>query len=480
MGLVYIARREKDRKLYALKTLRGRERGKEEMIKSAALFRGEGLVWITLGKHRNVVQAFWFDLDERYRPFLIMEYVEGDQRYGVSLGNWLKMEKGLEPSLAIRFALEALNGLGYAKRKVNEDLNVPFIHRDIKPDNLLITREGTAKVTDFGLVMGKGGTPLYMPHEQWGGEAVEEKTDVYALGCVLYEMIEGRRPFDDLTIDGLKSKHLNKKPEPMKKACSEMKGLLMRCLAKSPDKRPNFQELQDGLQSVYIGLTGGPCTLADSPEPLSAEDLNARGSGFDELGYYEKAVECYNQAIALDSHDPRFYMNRATARLALKDFEGALGDYQRAQALEPDAVDVLIGKGSLLVQKGDRENALACYRQAERIAPQEPLVYVSLGNLRAQDRLYDEAEGYFRKALSIRSGLAEAHLGLGNVRLCREDYKTAEVSYQRAINQNPLYGEAYLNLARLCQLMNRPIERDKAIEMACRLMPLKGENSGDI
>jgi serine/threonine protein kinase len=95
MGEVYFARRKKDQKLYALKTLKawGQEIDKK-FIKAVASFRRESLVWVTLGKHKNIVQAFWFNLDERYRPFLIMEYVEGDPRYGVSLWHWLPGGKG--------------------------------------------------------------------------------------------------------------------------------------------------------------------------------------------------------------------------------------------------------------------------------------------------------------------------------------------------------------------------------------------------
>ena len=473
MGLVYFARRDKDGKLYAIKTLKNWEIQKEELIDAVTLFRNEGLVWITLGKHENVVQAFWFDQDDGYRPFLVMEYVKGDPRYGVSLQEWLNKEKSLNPVLSLRFALEALNGLIYAQKRVNQDLGISFIHRDIKPDNLLVTTDGTLKVTDFGLVMGRGGTFPYMPPEQWDGCAEQEKSDIYALGCVLYEMVAGRRPFTGATRDDFQHKHLTKDPPPLIDLPPAMEKLIMQCLAKSPDKRPTFFQLKENLQAIYHQLTGEKIQLKEKSEQLSAEDLNARGSGFDELGYYREAVECYAEAIALDSTDPRFYINRASAYLSLENFESALQDYQKALGLDRQAVEAYLGQAYLYIQKGDHVSALACFRNAERVTPKEPLIYVGLGNLHAQKGHYKEAEAYFKKAISIRPGLSEAHLGLGNVHLCKLDYKSAEESYKRAINLNPLYAEACLNLARLYQLTRRLAKRDDAIKMASRLMPAK-------
>ena len=108
MGLVLFARRGKDQRLYALKTLKGWETEAKGLIGPVSRFRKEALVWITLAKHRNIVQAFWFDVDDHYRPSLIMEYVEGDPRYGVSLRQWLEKEKRLEPPRVISITNEEI------------------------------------------------------------------------------------------------------------------------------------------------------------------------------------------------------------------------------------------------------------------------------------------------------------------------------------------------------------------------------------
>jgi len=145
MGIVYIAERQKDKKLYALKTVKIK---KEKLLKR---FRWESQVWIILGKHRNIVQAYWFDFTQNYKPVLIMEYVKGHPKYGNTLKDWLFNIK-LDLETVLNFSIQALTGLIYAKRTLKEELNMPFVHRDIKPGNLLITEDSIVKVSDFGLV----------------------------------------------------------------------------------------------------------------------------------------------------------------------------------------------------------------------------------------------------------------------------------------------------------------------------------------
>jgi len=480
MGFVYIARREKDQKLYALKTLKEWDKKKEELIKDAILFFREALVWIILGKHRNIVQALWFDFDEYYRPFLIMEYVDGNTS-GVSLRDYLKSGEKFDIALAVRFCLEALNGLKYAKKVVNEELHVPFIHRDIKPENILFKKDSTLRVTDFGLVMGRGGTPLYRPPEQWDGKEVEERTDVYGLGCVIYEMFKRSPPFWG-SKEELKHKHLFEKPKPLSEVPPELNRLVMQCLSKSPEERPDFLDLQDALQTLYKTFTGKPLFLREDPELLSTEEFNARGSGFDQLGYHEKAIECYNNAIALDSKDPRFYLNRANARVSMKmeKLAGAVEDYKMTLRLNPGSLEAHLGLGNLFAQKGDYEEALKYYEELKNLFPSDPMACVCMGNVFAQQGLYEEAISEFQRALYIRPNLAEAYLGLGNVYLCQRNYQKAEDDYKKAIDLNPLYANAYLNLARLYQTMGRLKERDGAIDIFLHLSPLRGEDDGNL
>jgi serine/threonine protein kinase len=474
MGLVLFARREKDGNLYALKTLRRWNEKKDELVKDALLFQRESLVWITLGKHKNVVQAFWFEWDDRYRPFIIMEYIQGGFT-GVNLRNLLTSKKKLELTSAISFTLETINGLIYAKNTVNRELKIPFVHKDISPENLLITKEGTLKVTDFGLVMGKGGKYPYMPPEQWRGEVVEEKTDVYSIGCVLYEMLSGHRPFLGHSEETLKRQHQTKNPESLKDICTDVNNIVLQCLRKAPQNRPGFLELQDKLQRIYKKDQACYFTLKEEVDPLSAKDLNARGSGFSQLGAFEKALECYTCAIELDPNNERYFLNRGNVHLSLNGLEGAEKDFNKALAIVPDSVKILLSLGNLFAGKGENEKALQCYHDGMNLSPEDPLIYLNLGNTLGRQGNFDQAEKHYEVAKSIRSGFAEAYLGLGNVYLCQGNYEKSEHSYLKALQLHPLYVECYLNLARLYHITGQYSKRDEIIETIAIVKPLRGD-----
>jgi len=471
IGEVFIAKRQKDGKLYALKTLKKWGRGSgEDLLCDYSSFHRESLVWITLGKHQNLVQAYWFDLDENYRPFLIMEYVESVPGYGVTLEDWLDKVDRLPLTVAVCFGLQAVAGLIHAKKMINEELDRAFIHRDIKPQNLLIDRESTLRVADFGLVLGKGGTALYKAPEQWAGREVEEKTDIYALGCVLFEILEGLPAFSGLNIYELRRQHESgRRPAPIKDVPAELNELLMRCLSIDPEARPGFTQVRAELKKVYTMITGRTIELEDKGRPLTPEDLNAKGKGFEQLGYYEKALDCYTQAIESDPTDMRYYLNRANTYISLGDPDAAEADYTQALKVEPMAVEVQLGLARLMHTKGRLEDAVYYYKKALAINPNEPMAYVGLGNIYGQTRRFSKAEEMLKHATSIMPRLAEAYLALGNVSLCKRDYASAESHYKKATSINPFYFHGYVNLARLYHLWERRDERDKMIAKAAIL-----------
>jgi len=156
-------------------------------------FRNEARTIARLN-HDNIVRVY--DIEELHGTvFTIMEYLEG-----VSLRNLLDKIPRLPLPVVLDILLQVCAGLNYAHEQ-------GFIHRDIKPANILIQPDGRAKILDFGLACCPGtidfclpGTVYYMSPEQIEGESVDERTDIYSLGIVAYEMITGQRPYpeDDL------------------------------------------------------------------------------------------------------------------------------------------------------------------------------------------------------------------------------------------------------------------------------------------
>jgi serine/threonine protein kinase len=145
-------------------------------------------------RHKNVCQMF--DLGETEGAYFItMEYVSGED-----LKNMIRMSKGMSVGAAVDIAKQVCEGLAEAHR-------LGVVHRDLKPGNIMIDREGDVRIMDFGVartLKEKGvtdagviiGTPEYMSPEQVEGEEIDQQADLYSLGIVLYEMVTGRRPFE--------------------------------------------------------------------------------------------------------------------------------------------------------------------------------------------------------------------------------------------------------------------------------------------
>ena len=171
-------------------------------------FRNEARTIARLN-HENIVRVY--DIEELYGTvFIIMEYLEG-----VSLENLLYKIPRLPFSVVLDILLQVCAGLNYAHEQ-------GFVHQDIKPANILIQPDGRAKILDFGLAccpgtidFGLPGTVYYMSPEQIEGESVDERTDIYSLGIVAYEMITGQRPYPETDLAKLMDLHVQKDiPDP--------------------------------------------------------------------------------------------------------------------------------------------------------------------------------------------------------------------------------------------------------------------------
>lgn len=149
-----------------------------------------------------------------------------------------------------------------------------LVHRDLKPANLFLHRSDNGdervKVLDFGLVkltvgtdqLGNltrtgvvGGTPTYMSPENARGRPVDTRADLYSLGVILYEMLEGRRPFEADTTLAMLLKHINEPPAPMRApdVPEELRELVFACMAKEPEDRPQTAELlRDALLAIVL------------------------------------------------------------------------------------------------------------------------------------------------------------------------------------------------------------------------------------
>ena len=225
-------------------------------------FRREARIAASLN-HPNMVAVY--DTGESDgRPFIVMEYVAGR-----TLRDVLRTE-GVLPSRALEIAREAALALHAAHER-------GLIHRDVKPGNIMIADDGMVKVTDFGIARAMHtetvtqtaavfGTAAYIAPEQAQGAQVDARTDVYALGCVLYEMLTGRQPFAADSAVALAYKHISEPAVPPTrlnpKVTAPMEAVVLKAMAKAPAERyATARAMADDISRV----TQGQATAATSP-----------------------------------------------------------------------------------------------------------------------------------------------------------------------------------------------------------------------
>ena len=286
MGIVYAISHAVLGKRMALKVLRG------EMAKDAEVvqrFMQEAQSATSIG-HPNIIDISDFGRLPDGSVYFVMEYLDGESvSKMISRGGSIPMATAIHTVRQIASALEAAHARG-------------IVHRDLKPDNIYLVKQGSdehfVKVLDFGIAKVGGanskltrtgmifGTPHYMSPEQAAGQSVDQRTDIYALGVIMYEMFTGKVPFDGETFMGILSKHMFEQPLPP----SQVKGaglgaiedVILKALAKKQDER--YQSMGELVADLDLIATGGvvqigakgvapPGNLADALEPPSRTEM---------------------------------------------------------------------------------------------------------------------------------------------------------------------------------------------------------------
>lgn len=270
MGVVFLARDLKHGRRVAVKVLPpelahslGAERFLREIRTTARLTHPHVLALHDSGEADGLL-------------YYVMPFVEGE-----SLDERLAREGPLPVDEALRIACEVADALAEAH-------SLGVVHRDIKPGNILLSGGRHVCVADFGLaravfsasnrrLTATGvaiGSPSYMSPEQIEeGEKVDARSDLYSLGCVLYEMLAGRPPFDGASVQSVLSGHLLERPAPLRSLRPEIPppvtGIVRRLLAKSPGERPqSAAELRDELRAVSANGSGSARVAVNERLPL--------------------------------------------------------------------------------------------------------------------------------------------------------------------------------------------------------------------
>ncbi|WP_405629966.1 protein kinase [Streptomyces sp. NBC_00016] len=356
-------------------------------------FEREARVTARIG-HHGVPQVFDAVLDEASydRLYLVMEYVRGISLRRLLAGAEDEAAARLPVSWAASIAAQICTVLSYAHA-------IPVVHRDLKPDNVLIAADGTVKVLDFGIAKllrtdvtrltatgSRIGTSRYMPPEQIDGAQITPLSDLYALGCVLHELLAGEPVFSGDNEYQLLHQHMKAPPKPLRtlrpEVPEDLETLILDLLAKVPEQRPAdayavYERLsphlpQPGSAAVPVVFTDGdsPSVVPDptvvyrqpnaplrrttapspAPEPTAPvpvpgrvdtalrdaiRDAYARSADLAESGRFAQAADVLKAVIAtaattLGEHNPRVLglrRQRAAVLMAGEDFRRALPEF---------------------------------------------------------------------------------------------------------------------------------------------------------
>ncbi|UCE41820.1 MAG: protein kinase [Candidatus Aminicenantes bacterium] len=215
--------------------------------------------------HRNVCKMYYLG-EEEGAHYITMEYIPGED-----LKSMIRMSGQLSTSTVIKIAGQVCDGLNEAHR-------LGVIHRDLKPNNIMIDKQGNARIMDFGIarslstegITGSGiiiGTPEYMSPEQVEGKETDQRSDIYSLGVILYEMATGRVPFEGDTPFTIGVKHKSEMPtnpqELNDQIPDDLSEIILKCLEKDKEKR--FQSAEE-VQTDLTRIAGGiPTTEREDP-----------------------------------------------------------------------------------------------------------------------------------------------------------------------------------------------------------------------
>ncbi|MDX2161802.1 MAG: tetratricopeptide repeat protein [bacterium] len=507
MGVVYLCYDYEQRAPVALKSFQSRFLDNERAV---ARFQQEAFTWIRLEKHRHIVQARLVQ-NIAGRPHIILEHISGPEGLEADLRSWID-HKRLTLRHAVEFGLHIALGMQHATSKIPG-----LVHRDLKPANILVTHDGIAKVTDFGLVRSLDladraldladlplleleartthesgphtrptderltrvgaiiGTAPYMSPEQARSGNVDLRADIYAFGCLLYEMVTGHHVFAAKKLDSWLHAHLNETPAFDSTAAAlpaRLQALILGCLEKDPAHRPGaWHSIVDELRAIFVELTGENPILEITGPALEARELMDKGYSLTELGKLDEALEAYDAAITLQADYAWAWARKGRTLRLLTRYQDAIQCYDEALRIQPNYAWAWKGKGIVLERLGQPLEALDAYQQASRIDPNDVWNWYNQADALQNMGRYDEAVALLKQALELDAAHPNSWAKLGQVYRLMQDFHSAITAYEHAIELDPSYAWAQNGYGLALKALGLHKEALLAFKRASRYQP---------
>lgn len=471
MGVVYFALDHgNDGRPVALKTFR------PELLPDRAArdrFLREGTAWIELGNHPHIVRCYKVEYIDP-TAFLVLELIAKEPNMpDASLRSWLIPGQPIPLEQALLFALQIARGMQNATEKIPG-----FVHRDLKPENILVgadklpsTNINRLRVTDFGLVktiadsgvsstinnaeelkptqiqFTRGvGTPLYMAPEQWKGEQVGVFTDVYAFGCILYEILNGYRVTIGESISQLRASHCEGRLQPIPVEWrDDISKLLAKCLELRPNRRyTSWKELKTDLESTIATSFDYSVDMDGSNlgnREQEALSYNAIGVAYRSIGKLHTALSYFDRSLKIaNAIDDRGSESESLGQLGV--VHSLLGNSNEAKQYLEQALFIARNIGDLGIEcsvlinlsysytaLGDSQKGINYCTDALTIARKigdvrrERNCLGGLGNIYLALGDFQKTIQYFNRALAISRELGDQREESGSLTSLGEAYR---------------------------------------------------------
>ena len=397
-GVVYICA-EENKDIIALKTLQEKYFSSESMKQA---FKREALAWVHLEHHPYIVNALYV-INIEDRPYIALEYIAPDNKGRNTLTHFFNKPLNLKRTLS--WGIQFCYGMEYS---ISKGISP---HRDIKPDNIMITVDRNVKITDFGLVRflnqddniatwtelaenGKheefsflrlsqqekiGGTVPWMAPEQFEGKP-DLRSDIYSFGICLYQMAnEGKLPFYYESIEDYYYAHKGEYPVRLD---TEIYPLISRCLQKKPkDRYQTFKELRLDLERFYKKIVRKEPPKPPKKKRLDAWEHNNKGVSFATLGFHKEAAKEFKIALNIDPDYPTAHNNLGQIFEKNELYEKAIKEYLEAVKLKPNSTKFRNNLAHLFEAMGLVGQAMDEYRQLIRLKPHYIEGHYNLGRM---------------------------------------------------------------------------------------------------
>jgi serine/threonine protein kinase len=452
MGIVYFCLDKKQNPV-ALKTFR------PEFLpdrKARDQFLQEGATWLDIGENPHIVHCHQIILTPIVlEPFFVLELVTpAPDRRDASLRSWLLPGQPLSMQNAVAFAIQIARGMKHAVTKIPG-----LVHRDLKPENILVGadkfsdgKENRVRVTDFGLatfveklgltpkspsegidndnpkrVPNKthrmAGTPQYMAPEQWRGEELGIFTDVYALGCILFEMLTGKPAVEGYTLSELQSKHCEGRLRDLPSDFpSLIRDFIVNCTGlKSGSRYTDWDMPHAALIKIYDNLSGKSApqthqeTISSRDERIAVGWSHANiGSSYQSISRHDIARKHFELALQIGQREDEHVLQCFTYHsIGLNYFN--MGEIQHA-------ISCLDKSLSMAQDNKDR-------RMETVVLGTFGVIYRNIGKVKDAITLFEKALGIAKESMDLESvgkllgNLGNAYLNLGDIRRAIEYYE---------------------------------------------------------